>query len=52
LRERAHSRAIAGWVRNNPDGSVEAVFEGASEAVDALIAWCHRGPAGARVDDV
>ena len=52
LRERARSRAIAGWVRNNPDGSVEAVFEGASEAVDALIAWCHRGPAGARVDDV
>jgi len=52
LRERARSRAIAGWVRNNPDGSVEAVFEGAPEAVDALVAWCHRGPAGARVDDV
>ncbi|HEX7309761.1 MAG TPA: acylphosphatase [Gaiellaceae bacterium] len=52
LRERARSRDIAGWVRNNPDGSVEAVFEGAPEAVDALVAWCHRGPAGARVDDV
>jgi acylphosphatase len=39
-------------VRNNPDGSVEAVFEGAPEEVDALVAWCHRGPAGARVDDV
>jgi len=43
---------LSGWVRNNPDGSVEAVFEGAPEAVEALIAWCHRGPAGARVDDV
>ena len=52
LSERARSRAIAGWVRNNPDGSVEAVFEGAPEEVDALVAWCHRGPAGARVDDV
>ena len=52
LGERARSRAIAGWVRNNPDGSVEAVFEGAPEEVDALVAWCHRGPAGARVDDV
>jgi acylphosphatase len=52
LGERARSRAIAGWVRNNPDGSVEAVLEGAPEAVDALVAWCHRGPAGARVDDV
>ena len=52
LGERARSRVIAGWVRNNPDGSVEAVFEGAPEEVDALVAWCHRGPAGARVDDV
>jgi acylphosphatase len=43
---------VAGWVRNNPDGTVEAVFEGAPEAVEALIAWCHHGPAGARVDDV
>ena len=49
---RARSRNVAGWVRNNPDGSVEAVFEGAPEAVEALIAWCNRGPAGARVDDV
>jgi acylphosphatase len=39
-------------VRNNADGTVEAVFEGTPEAVQALIAWCHRGPVGARVDDV
>jgi acylphosphatase len=52
LRERARSRNVAGWARNDADGTVEAVFEGAPEAVEALIAWCHRGPAGARVDDV
>jgi acylphosphatase len=51
-RGRARSRNVAGWVRNNADGTVEAVFEGAPEAVEALIAWCHRGPAGARVDEV
>jgi acylphosphatase len=39
-------------VRNNPDGTVAAVFEGAPDGVDALIAWCRSGPAGARVDDV
>jgi acylphosphatase len=49
---RARSRAVAGWVRNNPDGTVGAVFEGQPDAVDALVAWCRRGPPGARVDDV
>jgi acylphosphatase len=51
-RERARSRDVAGWVRNNSDGTVVAVFEGPPEAVEALIAWCRRGPSGARVDDV
>jgi acylphosphatase len=49
---RARSRDVAGWVLNNPDGTVGAVFEGQPEAVDALVAWCRRGPPGARVDDV
>ena len=49
---RARSRDVAGWVRNNSDGTVGAVFEGQPEAVDALVAWCRRGPPGARVDDV
>jgi len=39
-------------VRNNADGTVDAVFEGEQEHVDALVAWCRRGPGGARVDDV
>ncbi len=51
-RDRARSLGIGGWVRNASDGSVEAVFEGRAEAVELLVSWCHRGPAGARVDDV
>ncbi len=43
---------VKGWVRNNPDGTVEAVFEGAEEDVKELILWCRKGPPGARVDDV
>jgi acylphosphatase len=51
-RERARSLGLAGWVRNVPDGSVEAVFEGPREAVESLVRWCEHGPRGARVDDV
>jgi acylphosphatase len=43
---------LLGWVRNLPDGDVEAVIEGEPEKVDQLIAWCHHGPPSARVDDV
>jgi acylphosphatase len=50
--QRARSRNLAGFVRNLPDGCVEAAFEGDPDAVDALVAWCERGPAGARVDAV
>ena len=50
--DRARSLGVAGWIRNAPDGSVEAVFEGDGERVDSLIEWCRRGPPGARVDDV
>jgi acylphosphatase len=52
LMARARSRNVAGWVRNEADGTVDAVFEGDPKAVEALIAWCRRGPSGARVDDV
>jgi acylphosphatase len=50
--DRARSRGVAGWVRNRPDGAVEAVFEGQEEAVGSLVDWCRRGPAGAIVDSV
>ena len=43
---------LAGWVRNLDDGRVEAVAEGDRPRVEALVAWCRRGPRLARVDDV
>ncbi len=43
---------VTGWVRNLPDGRVEAVFEGEKENVDKLIEFCRRGPPGARVAKV
>jgi acylphosphatase len=48
----AGERGVAGWVRNRADGAVEAVFEGESDAVEAMLEWCRRGPSGARVDEV
>jgi len=51
-RDRARSRGVSGWVRNLPDGSVEAVFEGSDDAVESLVEWCRRGPAGADVETV
>ena len=48
-RRLADARGVAGWVRNNPDGTVEAVFEGEPEAVDALLAFARQGPDRAAV---
>jgi acylphosphatase len=39
-------------VRNSPDGSVEAAFEGDRERVESMVAWCRKGPALAEVEDV
>jgi acylphosphatase len=50
--ERARAAGLAGWVRNDPGGRVEAVFEGPADAVQTLIDWCREGPAHARVDGV
>jgi acylphosphatase len=49
---RAVERGVAGWVRNNPDGTVEAVFEGDPDAVEAMVRFAHEGPRGAIVDRV
>lgn len=51
-RRQAVQRGVAGWVRNNPDGSVEAVFEGEEADVERLVELCREGPRGARVDAV
>ena len=48
----AVSRGLAGWVRNRRDGSVEAVFSGEAEAVDAMLEACRNGPSMALVTDV
>ena len=52
VERRAQSRGVAGWVRNRPDGTVEAVFEGEPEDVEALVEFCRRGPLGASVERV
>jgi acylphosphatase len=51
-RQRAQTRGVGGWIRNNPDGSVEAVFEGEAEDVERLVDYCRDGPRGARVAGV
>lgn len=49
---RARAEGVAGWVRNRPDGRVEAWFEGLPQAVEKLLTWCRQGPAHAQVTDV
>jgi len=51
-RREAERLGVAGWVRNLPDGSVEAALEGPQDAVDTLLAWMHRGPLLAGVEAV
>ncbi len=51
-RQRAHSEGVTGWVRNRPDGKVEAVFEGTRDRVHSMVSWCHRGPRLAQVESV
>jgi acylphosphatase len=50
--DEATARGLDGWVRNRRDGTVEAVFSGAAETVEAMIAACWQGPSAARVDAV
>jgi acylphosphatase len=50
--ERALSLGVSGWVRNRPDGAVEAVFEGSPGDVDAMVDFCSQGPSSADVQDV
>ena len=52
MRREAKRLGVTGWVRNTPDGAVEAVAQGPDEAVDALIAWAHVGPPMARVQRI
>jgi acylphosphatase len=51
-RERAERLGLTGWVKNLPDGRVEALFEGPSERVREMVRWCEQGPPQAAVEDV
>ena len=48
----AARHGVAGWVRNTEGGTVEAQFEGADDAVDAMVAWCRQGTPRASVEGV
>jgi len=50
--DEAQRLGLTGWIRNRFDGSVEARAEGPPEAVEAFVAWCHRGPRAAKVENV
>ena len=50
--DEARALGVRGWVRNLPDGRVEAEAEGAREAVEALVGWCRHGPPAARVESM
>jgi acylphosphatase len=51
-RREATAHGVNGWVRNLPDRSVEAVFEGPSDAVESMITWARRGPDLAHVTEI
>lgn len=48
----ARALGLSGWVRNRQDGSVEATVTGDAQALERIVAWAERGPAGARVHSV
>jgi acylphosphatase len=51
-RRRARRAGVAGWVRNNEDGSVEAWFEGEPDDVEVMLSFAEHGPSGAYVEKV
>ena len=50
--QKAKQLGVNGWVRNLPDGRVEAIFEGAQATVDEIIGWCNEGPRSAVVKEI
>jgi acylphosphatase len=52
MRRLAEQRSVGGWVRNNHDGTVEAVLEGEESALERLLAFAQEGPRGAQVERV
>ncbi len=52
LRRLAERHGVTGWARNNPDGTLEAAFEGEPAAVERLVEFSREGPRGAEVERV
>lgn len=56
FRTHTHKKAIqlklTGWVRNSPDGRVEAYAEGEEDILEQFVEWCHQGPPAAQVENV
>lgn len=52
MAQQARTKELSGWVKNLPDGRVEAVIEGEEVAVRWLVEWCKQGPAHATVENV
>lgn len=50
--DEARSRGLSGWVRNLPDGRVEALLQGPEEQVESMIKWCYKGPPHAQVSQI
>lgn len=48
----AHELGVTGWVRNQHDGTVEAVLQGTPDQIDQMLSWMRYGPPGARVENV
>jgi acylphosphatase len=48
--ETAHQLKVKGWVRNTPEGNVEAHIQGEESSVDKMLSWCSKGPPGALVE--
>ena len=51
-KQKAEKLGLYGWVRNTPEGNVEAVFEGDDALVKEMIEWCHYGPPLAKVVNI
>ncbi len=51
-REKAEQLGLSGWVKNLPDGRVEALFEGPPNKIREMVQWCEQGPPHAAVEDV
>ena len=52
MKQKADELNITGWVKNMPNGQVEALLQGEEKNINKLLEWCKHGPSAARVDDV